>query len=61
MSDDILYFRIHGRKKWYDYDYSHSELHDIRQRINENKPETVYLFFNNYKMLPNVQYFKQLI
>lgn len=61
MSDDILYFRIHGRKNWYDYDYSHSELHDIHQRINENKPETVYLFFNNYKMLPNMQYFKQLI
>lgn len=61
MSDEILYLRIHGRQNWYDYTYSYSELQEIHQRIIKTTPKTIYLFFNNYAMLPNMQHFQQII
>ena len=61
MSDEILYIRIHGRQNWYDYTYSYKELQEIHQRIIKTTPKTVYLFFNNFAMLPNMQHFQQII
>ena len=59
--NDILYIRLHGRDTWYDYNYTYEELHEIFTRIIHNTPKKVFLFFNNYEMLPNLQYFQTLL
>ena len=61
MSDEILYLRLHGRDTWYDYNYKNEELNEILLHIRNAKPKTVFLFFNNYQMLPNLQFFQTLI
>ena len=43
------YIRLHGRKRWYSYDYSDDELREIAElarRMGE-RAESVYIFFNN--------------
>jgi len=56
MSSETVYMRIHGRGRWYSYNYSESELKDIEKRINSVKPRVVYVFFNNdHEMLKNAQ------
>ncbi len=59
QSTDILYIRIHGRSKWYDYTYASHELDEILTRIIDSQPKRVYLYFNNFAMLTNLQYFQQ--
>ncbi len=55
---DTAYLRLHGRnnKEWwdggalrYDYNYSHEELREWKQKIlkMENKAKKMYIFFNN--------------
>lgn len=55
---DTAYLRLHGRngEKWwnggalrYDYNYSHEELREWKQKIvkMENKAKKMYIFFNN--------------
>jgi len=62
MSRDILYERVHGRTAWYQHNYSDEELYEIRQRILTNKPETIYVFFNNnHAMLENAMRMHQML
>ena len=61
MSNEVVYLRLHGRDKWYDYNYTTDELNEILLHIKETNPKTVFLFFNNYQMLPNLQFFQTLI
>jgi uncharacterized protein YecE (DUF72 family) len=54
MSDKIIYERIHGRTGWYSHDYGREELLEIKNKIEGNNPERVYVFFNNnHAMLEN--------
>ena len=56
MSKNICYIRIHGRNKWYQHQYTHTELTEIADHIMQTKPEYVYIFFNNnHAMLQNAQ------
>ena len=44
------YLRLHGRKRWYAYDYSHDELAEIAQiaiRLKKSGAKQVFIFFNN--------------
>jgi len=45
-----VYIRLHGRKRWYSYDYSDEELCEIAELIRKavvQGAERVYVFFNN--------------
>lgn len=56
MSEKIVYERIHGRTGWYSHDYSKKELLDIKNKIVNNNPEKIYVFFNNnHAMLENAK------
>jgi uncharacterized protein YecE (DUF72 family) len=51
-----VYMRMHGRKGWYNYDYSQEEIEETLEKIAEFKPERVYIYFNNnHNMLENAQ------
>jgi uncharacterized protein YecE (DUF72 family) len=44
------YIRLHGRGRWYTYDYSPAELHEIAglaRHMSANGAKKVYIFFNN--------------
>lgn len=44
------YFRLHGRRRWYDDDYSTDELHQIAslaRKMVRNGVEKVFIYFNN--------------
>ena len=50
VTSEVVYIRLHGRKKWYAYDYSRQELREIINLIQEFKrhgAKTFYVFFNN--------------
>lgn len=50
LTADQGYIRLHGRQRWYDYDYPHRELEQIGQaarRMVAQGARRVYLFFNN--------------
>jgi len=50
ITSSTAYIRLHGRKSWYDYDYSHKELEEIGRMIERlvcSGAERVYVFFNN--------------
>jgi uncharacterized protein YecE (DUF72 family) len=52
----IVYMRMHGREVWYNYNYSHEEILNLRGKIRDFKPEKIYLFFNNdHNMLDNAR------
>ena len=56
VNNGTIYLRMHGRHAWYMYNYSERELSEIVQRIIKNKPERVYVFFNNdHDMLANAR------
>lgn len=42
-----LYLRMHGRTDWYMYDYSDAELREDVDKILEQNPNEIYVFFNN--------------
>jgi uncharacterized protein YecE (DUF72 family) len=57
VTNNILYLRIHGYKKWYSYIYSQAELDTIIssvKKLNANK-KAIYLN-NNHGMLENGLY-----
>lgn len=50
LTSDIAYIRLHGRKRWYAYDYSAEELREIRDladRLSKQGAKEIYIFFNN--------------
>jgi uncharacterized protein YecE (DUF72 family) len=50
VTSQNAYIRLHGRKRWYDYDYSTAELKEITNLASQMTKEgagTVYIFFNN--------------
>lgn len=53
---ETVYCRMHGRRSWYRYDYSPSELRETAEEILGQNPERVYVFFNNdHHMLENAR------
>ena len=50
VTGDTSYIRLHGRDKWYSYDYSEKELQEIIEFIKKmmgKSVNTFYIFFNN--------------
>ncbi|MGD9153619.1 MAG: DUF72 domain-containing protein [Gammaproteobacteria bacterium] len=50
VTSDIAYIRLHGHKKWYEYNYSLAELKNIAKLARKMKKQgakKVYIFFNN--------------
>ena len=50
LTSDRAYLRLHGRKHWYSYNYSSSELEElagIARRLADRGASRVYIFFNN--------------
>ncbi len=49
-TSDIAYIRLHGRKRWYSYNYTDHELEEIAEaarQLNNKGARKVYVFFNN--------------
>lgn len=67
VTSDTAYIRLHGRKSWYDYDYSKKQLAEIAQhakRLAKKGARTVYIMFNNdYEAyaVKNALYLKKLL
>jgi len=61
MSDQIIYERVHGRTGWYQHDYTEQELFEIKKRILDYSPTTVYYFFNNDHMFENARIMNRLL
>ncbi|HZD42950.1 MAG TPA: DUF72 domain-containing protein, partial [Methanomicrobiales archaeon] len=52
----VVYLRMHGRDRWYQYDYSPQELQETARIIRESGAERAYIFFNNdHNMLQNAR------
>ena len=50
MTADTVYLRLHGRNKWYSYNYSYEELVNVAglmKRFFRDGARTIYVFFNN--------------
>ena len=50
ITSDIAYIRLHGRQKWYAYDYSTEELQEIAvlaKKMIEFGAKRIFIFFNN--------------
>ncbi len=50
VTSDIAYFRLHGRGKWYSYNYSEKELEEISllaKQFIAKRTKRIYIFFNN--------------
>jgi uncharacterized protein YecE (DUF72 family) len=50
VTSEVAYIRLHGRKQWFDYDYSLQELREIAalaRRMAKLGAKQVYIFFNN--------------
>ncbi|MEJ2052228.1 MAG: DUF72 domain-containing protein, partial [Calditrichota bacterium] len=50
VTGDTGYIRLHGRAKWYTYDYSNKELEEIidfMKQLIKKSVKTFYIFFNN--------------
>ena len=50
VTSDTAYIRLHGRKHWYDYNYSDAELKeiaDLARHMTQEGAQSVYVFFNN--------------
>ncbi|MTI30774.1 DUF72 domain-containing protein [Xanthovirga aplysinae] len=43
----VAYLRFHGKKVWYDYQYSLKELKEWEQKILHAKVKRFYIYFNN--------------
>jgi len=42
------YLRFHGKSSWYDYNYSHAELNDWKERLAKLKQiDQLFVYFNN--------------
>lgn len=50
VTSDLGYIRLHGRTKWFDYNYSHQQLKGIAElakNMQKKGAKQVYIFFNN--------------
>ncbi len=50
VTSDTAYIRLHGRKRWYRYNYSDKELReiaDLTEKMKEKGARQIYIFFNN--------------
>ncbi|MDZ7289351.1 MAG: DUF72 domain-containing protein [candidate division KSB1 bacterium] len=50
VTSEVAYIRLHGRKRWYDHDYSNQELREIAalaKRMVVLGAKQIYIFFNN--------------
>lgn len=50
LTSEKGYLRLHGRKRWYSYDYSDGELGEIAamaRELHRRGAKRVYIFFNN--------------
>ncbi len=50
LTSPTAYIRLHGRKRWYSYNYSDEELSqiaDLAREMVRRGDQTVYIFFNN--------------
>jgi len=50
LTSNQAYIRLHGRKRWYRYDYSTQELQEVAtlaQDMSKRGAETIYIYFNN--------------
>lgn len=43
----IAYFRLHGKSRWYHHDYSHAELNAWRERILACGAKEAWIYFDN--------------
>ncbi|MCL4375867.1 DUF72 domain-containing protein [Candidatus Parvarchaeota archaeon] len=58
---DKVYLRLHGRKTWYNYRYSRTQLANILERIEKLEPKALYIFFNNTGMFYNAKMLVDII
>lgn len=50
ITSDVVYLRLHGKDKWYEYDYPNSELGKLAKRVEKyqkRKVKEIFVFFNN--------------
>ncbi len=47
VTADFSYIRLHGKKKWYNYNYSVKELSVWSERIRGMDADEVFVYFNN--------------
>lgn len=60
--NDVVYLRMHGRRKWYRHKYSTKELEEIEAKICKAEPEKAYVFFNNnHNMLKDARKLQELM
>jgi len=61
-SNDTVYFRLHGREKWYFYEYERKELREIADAVQSADADKIYFFANNAEfMLHDAQAFSTLL
>ena len=61
-SSPSLYLRMHGRTQWYSHNYSDTELREDAEKALSQRPERLYVFFNNnHDMLENARRMKKLL
>lgn len=50
LTSDVAYIRLHGKKSWYNYNYTEKELKEIAKwahHLVQKGAKTVYILFNN--------------
>ena len=50
LTSNRTYLRLHGRNRWYAYNYSHGELEEIAalaRQLEKKGANRIYIFFNN--------------
>lgn len=58
--NDIIYFRLHGAKSWYNYTYSEKELKNFIMRLQKKPGSLKAVYLNNdHGMLPNGKFLIQ--
>ena len=61
-TSDTVYLRLHGKKEWYSYIYTKSELQNIIRKIKNVGAKKNYIYLNNdHGMLLNGQFLLQNI
>lgn len=50
-SNDSIYYRLHGRDKWYFYDYPRKEMKEIVDAIQSVESDRIFFFANNAQFM----------
>lgn len=54
LCNGTIYVRLHGRKEWYNYEYSKEELDELVKKISSLEFKKCYIYLNNdHGILPN--------